>query len=75
MTASRRLDPNAQCVYAFLQSYIAEHKVPPTHREIADACYISKGTVATVLWRLETRRLIDLIPGKARGIILIDREV
>jgi DNA-binding IscR family transcriptional regulator len=75
MTFDRRLDPNAKCVYAFLQSYTAKHRMAPSHREIAEACHISKGTVASVLWRLENRRLIDLIPGKARGIILRDRDL
>lgn len=75
MQVGRRLDPTAKRVYEFIQSYIAEHKVPPSHREIAAACFISKGTVSTVLWRLENRRLIDLVPGKARGIILRDKDL
>lgn len=67
-------DATLKVVLAYIRSYIAEHGMPPSQREIAEACYISKGTVQKVLWKLENRRLIERVPGKSRGIRLRSQE-
>lgn len=70
MKRKRYLDPIAQKVYDYIIAHFEDAGFAPSQREIAEACGIAKGTVTNALWRLEARRLIDITPGKARGIRL-----
>jgi DNA-binding FadR family transcriptional regulator len=57
-------------VYDYLQKYIEREGRPPTQREIAEGCFISRGTVMNVLMRLELKGRIERDSG-ARNIRLI----
>lgn len=60
------------CVLDFIRQSIVEIGYPPTHREIASACYISKSMVGHYLNKLEAQGKIVLTRGQARGIRLLD---
>lgn len=58
-------------IYAFIAEYIRTRGMPPTIREIGEALHIqSTGHIAHHLSRLEEKGLLELLPGKARGIKL-----
>ena len=69
---TNHLDTAMKDVLSFIETYTEECGVAPSQREIANACHISKGTVKNVLSKLEQRRLIRRLPGRARGIVLED---
>jgi len=60
-------------IYRFICEELARHTRPPTVREIADACFISRTKVSRYLDRLELRGYI-LRDRKARGILLTDKK-
>ncbi len=63
-------DRQAQ-ILSFIQDFIIKNKVPPTHKEIASAFEL-KGTygIRQHLQLMEKKGILQLIPGKARGIRL-----
>ncbi len=61
-------------VYQVIKSAVKEKGRPPSHQEIADACFISKGSVGTYLTHLERQGRIYREPNVARGIQLIEEE-
>lgn len=61
-----------EAVYAFIQARMQQQGIPPTYREIADAVFISAGSVARHLERLEMWGRIGRLPGRARGIYLLE---
>lgn len=69
----KRLGVGALRVWLFITQYVEKRGLPPTYREIAAGCYISKTTVGTHLLRLEARGYIDRGDGAARGIILLEK--
>ncbi len=62
----------SQEIYEFIKTYVEEHTFPPSHQEIADGCFIAKGTVKYNLKKLEDAGLIYLEKGRARGITLLE---
>lgn len=66
MDTTRRL-------YCFIRHYTLANKLPPTQREMADACFISTGTVTRHLDRLQMLGYIDRVEGATRGIVLTDK--
>ena len=66
------LDPITQSVYRYIQDYWGRYGEAPSHREIAAACYIAKGTVSASLKRLCQAKLIRVIRNRPRGIRLVD---
>jgi len=61
-------------VYQVIKSAVDEKGRPPSHREIADACFISKGAVGTYLTHLERQGRIYREPNVARGIRLLEED-
>lgn len=59
-------------VYQAIEEYIEEHGIPPSHRMIAEKCFISKGSVGTYLTYLEKQNRIEREFGVARGIRLVN---
>lgn len=59
-------------VYRYIADYIQERGFPPSTREIAQGCYISRGVVTRYLDRLELSGRIRRTPGRARSIQLLD---
>lgn len=66
------LDPTAQSAYQFVRHYWDKYGEAPSQREIAEACFIAKGTVSGCLDRLVKANLIRVIRGRPRGIRLLD---
>ena len=60
-----------ECVYQAIETYIDEHGIPPSHRIIAERCFISKGAVGTYLTYLEKQHRIEREYGVARGIRMV----
>jgi repressor LexA len=58
-------------VYAFIKAYIREHTYPPTMKEIAEGCYMSRSGVARYVDRLQGMGRISRDPSLARGITLL----
>lgn len=67
-------EDNLQRVLTFLQTYIEAHRIPPSQREIALACHLSKGSVTRCLDVLQARHLLDRNPGQPRTIRLLSAE-
>ncbi len=61
-------------VYKAIEDYIEEHGIPPSHRIIAEQCFISKGAVGTYLTYLEKQNRIEREFGVARGIRLVKKK-
>jgi hypothetical protein len=53
-----------------IKTAIAQHGMPPTVRELADATGLGSSTVAYHLGELQAKRHLHREPGKARGLIL-----
>ena len=72
----RRMTKMAQSVtkdvYTFLRQYAEEYGYPPSQREIAKACYMSRAGVIRHLDRLEYLGCIRRQPALARGITITD---
>ncbi len=66
-------NPTTEAVYAFIKHYIEEQGLPPSQREIAEGCYIARSAVVRHLDKLEARGWISLVPGKSRGIRLLEK--
>lgn len=62
-----------EAVYQFIQEYIQREGIAPSIREIAEACYLGRSTVPRHLDRLAAWGWIVQRPGRARGIVLVDR--
>lgn len=68
----RRPDPkSAELVYAFLHKYMHEHGHPPTQAQIAEACYVSKTSVARCMDKLEAWGWIQREPNTYRSLQLL----
>lgn len=61
---------STQRVYEYLKGYIEREGFPPTHREIAEACYIGTASVNRHLDRLHMLEIIERVEGKNRGLRL-----
>ncbi len=55
-------------VFKFILRYFGAHGFPPSQREIADGCYITRGAVPRHLKKLEAQQLITRTPGIPRSI-------
>jgi SOS-response transcriptional repressor LexA len=62
-----------EAVYQFIQEYIRREGIAPSIREIAKGCYLGHSTVQRHLDRLAAWGWIIQRPGRARGIVLVDR--
>lgn len=63
-----------EAVYKFICEYWEQEGSAPSIREIAAACYLGRSTVQRHLDRLAAWGWIIQRPGRARGIVLVDRE-
>jgi DNA-binding MarR family transcriptional regulator len=61
-----------ETIYNFIRDFIAERKISPTLREIAQGCYLAHSTVIRHLDKLEGAGRITREPSKARSIILLN---
>jgi repressor LexA len=69
----RQLNQNALDILAFLRAKAAATNLPPSRAEICAATGIkSTGTVQRLLQRLDAAGYIELQPGTARAIRVID---
>lgn len=57
----------------YLKTYIDEFSMPPTMQEISDKFNYSKAAAKTHLVRLEQLSKIKLLPGRARGIKILEK--
>ncbi len=69
------IDETTQAVYCYIHHCIIGGGVPPSHREIGKACYLSNGSVIRHLDRLEAYGYITREPGIARGLRLTDKRM
>jgi len=60
----------AQAILKFIYTSVETTGVVPSQREIAEACYISKGSVSNYLFYLEELGWIGRHKGVQRGIYL-----
>lgn len=75
MTAQgRQREDMLRRIYEFLDDFDADRGFCPSHREIADACFISRSSVTRYLDLLEARGLLEREPGTARGIRIVRDE-
>ena len=58
-------------VLQFISDEINLRHQIPSQREIADALFISKGTVQRCLEELEEMGFVSSVPGKARSLTLL----
>lgn len=63
-----------QQIYHFIRQQIETRGFPPTVEEIAQSCQLALSEVEDTLTRLEQRRQIVRLAGKARGIRLPDMD-
>jgi repressor LexA len=68
------MEPNdiVEQVYAFIKAYIREHTYPPTLKEIAENCYMSRTHVTRYVDILQARGRLARNPKLSRGITLLD---
>lgn len=59
-------------VYRFIKEFMEKEGFSPTHREICDACFISRGSAVRCLDMLMARGVITRQPNVARSIRLLD---
>lgn len=59
-------------VYDFIVNYLNNHNFPPSQREIAEGCYITRGAVPRHLKKLEEAELITRMPGVPRSIRILN---
>jgi repressor LexA len=64
-------ESTTQRVYAFIREYQAQHRRPPTVREIGAALELAVSTVARHLSYLENQGKIAREPRRARGIRIL----
>lgn len=69
--SAEKLSTHERMLLSYVRSYIKRVGIPPTLREIAEACGLS-GTSATQreLKSLERAGYLHLIPNASRGIVL-----
>lgn len=60
-------------LYCFIRQYMRTAQSAPTFREMAEACFISTGSVMLHLDRLEMLGYIEREPNRSRGIRLTTR--
>lgn len=72
--ADKATNETLDTVYAFLETFIAEHGYSPSLREISAQCYIGRSTVIHYLDRLEAQGRLSREEGKARSIVLISSD-
>ena len=60
-------------IYCFIRAYFDERSIPPTHREIAEGCFVSSGTVTRHLDRLVIFGYIERLEATTRGLRLTDK--
>jgi repressor LexA len=66
----KKLSARQQAMYRFIQEYVQEHGLPPTHREIGEALHMKTTShVDYHLRQLEQHGLIKRIAHAARGIL------
>ncbi len=65
--------PHLKAVYDYVCDYWEKYNISPTHADIADACFLSRGTVVRYLDRLEARGLITREPNIPRSIQVVKR--
>jgi SOS-response transcriptional repressor LexA len=68
----RLLKEDTDRVYEFVRSYIKERRVAPSHREIAEGCYMSRSSVQRHLDLLAAYGKVVREVGLARGLWLPD---
>ncbi len=67
-------DEKEALVYAFICTHVAQYTRPPTIREIADGCFMSRSNVVRYLDKLDAHGFIARAAGKARGISLTGKD-
>jgi SOS-response transcriptional repressor LexA len=63
-----------EVIYTFVRTYIEQEGVAPNLREISAACFIARSTVVYHLTQLELQGRLKRLPGRARGIVLLEGE-
>ena len=61
-------------LYCFIRHYTHTYRLPPTQREMAEACFVSSGTVVRHLDRLEMLGYIERIENSKRAVTLTDKK-
>jgi repressor LexA len=72
--AGVKIDETEVEVFDYIDTYSEEHTHPPSIRNIADDCFLSRATVVRYLDRLEAHGFIIREPGRARGITLTGKK-
>jgi repressor LexA len=68
------MNEHTHTVFRFVCQYSRQHGFPPSIREIAAQCYLSRSTVVRYLDQLEAWGWIARETGKARGILILQAD-
>ncbi len=65
------IQDDTRIVYTFVRDYLDEHNgYAPSHREIAEGCFLSRGSITRHLDRLVFAGYLDREDGRARSLRL-----
>ena len=75
MLNKKKMPPRRQRIWEFVQSFYADNGIPPTVRDIQNACEISSTSVVVYnLDKLSEAGYLNRRPDVARGIEILDHE-
>lgn len=69
----KTIAPRQKQILSYLESYITEHRVAPTHKEIGQHIGIHPTVVSRHLWRMEKKGYIKTKPYTRRNITVLER--
>lgn len=58
----------------FIKAHIKEYSSPPTRRELAAVMGVSKQAIDQRLKFMHKHKVIELIPGRSRGIKVLEKK-
>ncbi|MDA1128050.1 MAG: transcriptional repressor LexA [Chloroflexi bacterium] len=74
MVSKKKMPPRRQRIWEFVQGFYSENGIPPTVRDIQNACEISSTSVVDYnLGKLREAGYINRRPDVARGIEILDQ--
>ena len=75
MVSKKKMPPRRQQIWEFVQEFYSENGIPPTVRDIQNACKLSSTSVVDYnLEKLREAGYINRRPDVARGIEILDQE-
>lgn len=76
LAADHMMTPRMKVLFVFIYSYTREHDYAPKQAEMQAALgHSSNGYITALLDELEVRGLIERTRRKARGVVVVDRDL